>query len=85
MSGGALDYVHSDIRYQVIEKIEHGDVAFEDGGVDDSEVAWDVDETIGYLDDLAGLLKAYEWWKSGDTGERAYREVEREFVEEHLR
>lgn len=78
MSGGSLNYAYSKLRHNVIESIERGDGT---GGVERSDVAWDVDETIEYLDDLAALLRAYEWWASGDTGEEKYREVECEFME----
>lgn len=78
MSGGHLNYAHSKLRHNVIDNIKHGDGT---GGVTNEDVEWDVDETLEYLNDLADLLKAYSWWKSGDTVEADYREVERAFME----
>lgn len=82
MSGGALDYVHSDIRNGVIEKIDPKvNRPHEGSGVDPEHVEWDVEETIEYLNDFAELLYVYEWWQSGDVFEDIYREQEREFIE----
>lgn len=80
MSGGYLNYAHSKLRHNVIEPVERGAPGY-DEGVKQDEVAWDVDETTEYLDDLAMLLKAYSWWKCGDTGEESYREAEAKFME----
>lgn len=81
MSGGSLDYVYSDIR-RAKEEIEHGE-NLEGGsrGVNPEEVGWNCSEVLELFEDLAVLLRAYEWWDSGDTSEEKYREAEEAFLE----
>lgn len=80
MSGGHLDYIRYDLE-SLADTIEDGVHPRHDEGVFPSDVSWDRDVLLAFIRDLADLLHAYEWWKSGDTREEKYRDAEELFME----
>lgn len=67
MSGGAFDYIDSQLKSQIFGWANKFNNALED--LELSELVWDI------LD----LLHEYDWYTSGDTGEDTWLEGKKKF------
>jgi len=66
MSGGSLDYFYSQVNI-LIERIKrHIDC-------EDRESIKEEKELISLLKGLSKVLRALEWWYSGDTGQKDFQ------------